>query len=97
VPDQKLEAFFDQWVWGTGIPALKLTTSVKGGVNVTGTLSQSGVDDDFSADFPVEVFTRGKTITKWVRSSSEPVAFSVAVNASPQKVDLDPQNSFLKK
>ena len=29
-PDPKLENFFDQWVYGTGIPALKLNYSVKG-------------------------------------------------------------------
>ena len=28
--DPKLETFFDQWVYGTGIPSLKLTYSVKG-------------------------------------------------------------------
>ncbi len=29
-PDPKLENFFDQWVYGTGLPALKLSYSVKG-------------------------------------------------------------------
>ena len=29
-PDPKLEAFFDQWVYGTGIPQLKMTWSLKG-------------------------------------------------------------------
>ena len=29
-PDPKLENFFDQWVYGTGIPTLKLTYAVKG-------------------------------------------------------------------
>jgi hypothetical protein len=96
VPDHSLEAFFDQWVWGTGIPALKLTTSQKGN-NLTGTLSQSGVEDDFSADFPVEVVTRGKTTTKWVRSSSEPVPISVPASPGGQRLELDPDNWFLKR
>lgn len=96
VPDHSLEAFFDQWVWGTGIPALKLTTSTKGG-SLNGTLSQSGVDDDFSADFPVEVVTRGKAVTKWVRSSSEPVPFSVPALPGGQRLELDPENCFLKR
>jgi aminopeptidase N len=95
VPDRSLEIFFDQWVWGTGIPALKLTTSSRG-ANVNATLSQSGVEEDFSADFPVEVVSRGKANTRWVRSSSEPVPFTVPVGPG-QKLELDPQNNFLKR
>jgi hypothetical protein len=75
---------------------LKLTTSQKGN-NLTGTLSQSGVEDDFSADFPVEVVTRGKTTTKWVRSSSEPVPISVPASPGGQRLELDPDNWFLKR
>jgi aminopeptidase N len=95
-PDRSLEAFFDQWVWGTGIPALKLTTALKG-ASWNGTLSQSDVDEDFSADFPVEIVTHGKTVTKWVRSSSDPVAFSVPAAGASGKLELDPENSFLKR
>src|SRR5689334_23583188 len=29
-PDAKLEEFFDQWIYGTGIPAFKLAWSLKG-------------------------------------------------------------------
>ena len=29
-PDNKLETFFDQWVYGTGVPTLKLTSAVNG-------------------------------------------------------------------
>ena len=41
-PDPKLENFFDQWVYGTGLPALKLTYSVKGkpgALKLTGTVT----------------------------------------------------------
>jgi hypothetical protein len=49
--DPKLEAFFAQWVYGTGIPSLKLAWSIKGtapSLRLVGTLTQSGVDEDFS-------------------------------------------------
>ena len=56
--DAKLENFFEQWVYGTGIPTLKMTTSVKGKaprVRVTGAIQQSNVNEDFSISIPVEM------------------------------------------
>lgn len=100
LPDKKLDAFFEQWVWGTGIPALKLTSKVSGrppALEVSGTLAQANVPDDFSADFPVEIALRGKTLTKWVRSSSDPVPFNVSIATAPAEVTLDPRNEFLKR
>jgi hypothetical protein len=100
VPDPKLRSFFDQWVYGMGVPRLKFTSAMKGSpgaLRVTGVLSQSGVSEDFSADFPVEVQYRGKKSIKWVESSSEPVSFSVAIGGRPERVDLDPGGQFLKR
>ena len=64
--DPKLESFFEQWVYGTGIPTIKLTWNVKGAapnVKLTGTVTQSGVDEDFTAAVPVEItVARGRAI-----------------------------------
>src|SRR5262249_44730288 len=64
--DPKLEAFFEQWVYATGVPHLKLTWSVKGkapALKLVGTVSQSEVSDDTNVLVPVEVsFGRGKSI-----------------------------------
>jgi Peptidase family M1 domain len=99
-PDPKLEAFFDVWVYGTGIPHLKMTWSVKGkapALRVTGTLTQTDVADDFSVPVPIEIqFAKGKQI-HWVQSADEPVSFSVAVRQAPAKVLLDPAMSVLKR
>ncbi len=98
--DPKLQAFFDQWVYGMGVPSLKLETSVKGNpgaLRVAGTLTQKDVPEDFSADFPVVIELPGKKVVKWVQSSSDPVQFSVPVTARPKRVDLDPDNQFLKR
>jgi len=99
--DPQLETFFAQWVYGTGIPSLKLTYSVKGtapAVKLVGTLTQSGVDEDFTAQTPVEIrVAGGKAITQWVRSASEPVTFTVALKAPPQKVTLDPRHAVLRR
>ena len=48
--DAKLENFFDQWVYGTGVPTLKLSYSVKGkpgAYKLTGTVSQSDAGRGF--------------------------------------------------
>jgi aminopeptidase N len=99
--DPKLEVFFDQWVYGTGIPALKLDYSIKGkapNLRLSGTITQSDVDDDFSALVPVEIqVARGKTITRWVASSSTPVNFTVPLTQAPLKVALDPKRGLLRR
>jgi hypothetical protein len=99
--DPKLEAFFDQWVYGTGIPNLKLATTLKGkapAFKLVGTITQTDVDEEFSALVPVEIqVARGKTITQWVRTSSTPVTFTVSLQAPPVKVALDPHYAVLRK
>jgi hypothetical protein len=58
-------------------------------LRVTGAVRQSEVGDDFSIDVPVEIRLPGnRTVTQWVRTSSDPVPFSVAVSAAPLKVEL---------
>jgi hypothetical protein len=98
-PDPKLDSFFDQWVYGTGIPALRMTSSLSGKVpalKLTVTVEQTGVDDEFSAAVPVEIqFRRAKTITRVVRTSNEPAVFTIPVPQPPAKVALDPGNSVL--
>jgi aminopeptidase N len=99
--DPKLEAFFDQWVYGTGIPNLKLATALKGkapAFKLVGTITQTDVDEEFSALVPVEIqVARGKTITQWVRTSSTPVTFTVNLQSPPVKVALDPHYAVLRK
>ncbi|SPE33676.1 Peptidase M1, membrane alanine aminopeptidase (fragment) [Candidatus Sulfopaludibacter sp. SbA3] len=100
-PDPKLEAFFDQWVYSTGIPSLKFTYTVRGtapALRLTGTLTQSDVDSDFSTLVPVEIrVAPGRTITQWVRSSSEPVTFTAPLKQAPLKVAMDPNHGVLRK
>jgi hypothetical protein len=98
--DPKLETFFGEWVYGTGIPTLKLAYTVKGAApafRLVGTLTQSGVDEDFTTLAPVEIKLAGRTITQWVRSANEPVTFTVPLKQAPQKVTLDPHHAVLRK
>jgi hypothetical protein len=99
-PDPKLENFFDQWVYGTGIPTLKLTSSVKGKTGawkITGTIVQSDVPGDFSVTIPVEIQTgRGKVVRE-LQTGGDPVTFSIPVAAANAKAALDPASSVLRR
>jgi len=99
-PDPKLESFFDTWVYDTGIPALEMSTSIKGkapAVALTITVKQSGVSDDFVAEVPVEIHPAGggKSIVRWVHTSSEPAVLTLALKAPPQHVELAPRLAVL--
>lgn len=97
-PDPKLEAFFDTWVYNTGIPRLKLDWSVKGkapAVVVTGTVSHSNVHEDFSAMVPLEIHTASGATVHWVSSTSDGEPFTIKLRQIPRKVLLDPANSIL--
>ena len=97
--DPKLENFFDQWVYGTGVPTLKMqytTTGRPPNVKIRGTVTQTDVDDDFSAYVPVEVQLPGRQLTtRWVKTSSEPVPFQLDLKQLPARVTLDPGGSIL--
>lgn len=99
--DAKLEDFFDQWVYGTGIPTLKLSYKVEGkpgAYTLKGTLTQTDAPDDLTLLVPVEVqIGRGKPILKQVRTSSEPVPFTVSVPVLNAKAVLDPGSSVLRR
>lgn len=100
-PDPTLENFFDEWVYGTGIPSLKLSYSVKGkapNIRLHGTVTQSDVDDGFTVPVPVEIqLGHGKSLIQWVRTANGPVQFTVALRQSPTKVLLDPAFSVLRR
>lgn len=99
--DPHLETFFDQWVYGTGIPTLKLSYTVRRkapAVRLTATVTQSGVGDDFETLAPVEIqVARGHAITRWVRCSNDPATLTLSLKAPPLKVVLDPNHAVLRK
>lgn len=93
--DPKLETFFEQWVYGTGIPTLTLSYSLRGrapAVKLTGKVSQTDVDSEFSVQVPVEIQSGSAHQVKWVRTSGAPEEFTVALKQAPAKVSLDTAN-----
>lgn len=95
IPDSTLDNFFDNWVYSTGVPTLEFGSSVKGKapqVQVSVSVRQTGVTDEFSIDVPVEIRVPGQAqpIVKWVRTGPDPATFTLKLKAAPTKVELAP-------
>ena len=66
------------------------------GRTLSGTLEQSGVDEDFSVDVPVEVhFAKAPSQIIWVRTSTGEETFSATLRQAPMRVVL-PDDMLLK-
>ncbi len=100
-PDPELRAFFDAWIYGTGVPVLELTSVTKGvgpKAQVTLTLKQSAVGENFEVDVPVEILLpRGKRVVRWVRSGKEPETLTLTPGAAPLKVQIDSKAAVLRR
>src|SRR4029077_11514643 len=92
VSAESIEAFFDNWVYATGIPTLKVRYSIKGKAplwKVSGTVEQSDVDGNFSVDVPVQIqFAKGAPQTVWVRTSNDPTSFSATLKQLPLRAEI---------
>jgi hypothetical protein len=58
-------------------------------VKLSGTVTQTGVDDDFSIEAPVEIqFAKGPPETVWVRTSGDTATFHATLHRAPAHVAL---------
>ncbi len=100
MPAEGIDAFFDNWVYATGIPTLKLRYTVRGvapAVKLSGSIDQSGAGDDFSMDAPVEVqFAKGPPQTIWVRTIGDDNTFTANLRQLPLRVVI-PDDVLIKK
>lgn len=99
--DPQLENFFEQWVYSTGIPALKLEHTIEGrppAVTLRGRVIQSGVGEDFATEVPIEIqFAKSRPLRRWVRTGAEPERFTIKLRERPTRVTLDPDQAVLKR
>jgi Peptidase family M1 domain len=86
-PDGDLKIFFDNWVYGTGLPSVKLSYIWRA-AKLSGSIVQRDVDQTFTAYVPVEVQTGSKSQVYWLATGSDPEAFSIAMKSPPSKVAL---------
>ena len=93
-PDSDLKIFFDNWVYGTGVPSVKLSY-VWRSAKLSGSLVQRDVDDAFIAYVPVEVQSGSKSDVYWLPTGSDPVEFSIPLKSAPTKVSLQAANCLM--
>ena len=98
--EEGIDAFFDNWVYATGIPTLKLRYMVSGvapTMKLSGSIDQSGAGDDFSMDAPVEVqFAKGPPQTIWVRTTGDDNTFTANLRQVPVRVVI-PDDVLVRK
>ncbi len=93
--NRKLDWFFDDWVYGTGVPHYKLNSEVKksktGKFLITGRIQQSGVPDDFEVPVPlVARFSRDRSERLgWVVVGSEGGHFRFTTAEKPDHIAID--------
>ncbi len=93
---QSLDWFFDQWVFGTGIPKYELQYKVEqasDGFVIQGKIEQREVPDTFT--MPVPVYA-DETLLGRVDVNGDAGDFTFAVKTRPTRVLLDPENTVLR-
>ncbi|MGI8958855.1 MAG: M1 family metallopeptidase [Bryobacteraceae bacterium] len=88
-PDKTLALFFDTWIYGTGIPILRLK---RAGRYLK--LDLSGVDEDFTADVRLQCSSKaGTQSVRWVRVSAG--SNDVDIPSGTTACQLPSSNDFL--
>jgi len=97
----RMDWFFNQWVYGTGIPQYWLTYTVEPGKDpgsfvLKGRLRQSGVPESFKMPVPL-YFTKGKNtfLAGWVPAIGPETPIEVPLNFRPDKITLNEQEDIL--
>jgi hypothetical protein len=100
--NKRMDWFFNEWVYGTELPAYKLVYSLSaepdGKVMFTGTITQSGVSSKFKMVVPVYLDFGGKIVrlgeARIVGNSSTP-EFKVRLPQRPKRVMINHYNDVL--
>ena len=90
-----MDWFFDQWVFGTGIPAYSLdykVDSAQNGVMIEGAIKQSGVPDGFTMSVPVYADDQ---LLGHVQVTDSEGEFRFKTAKRPERVVIDPQQTIL--
>jgi hypothetical protein len=97
---RSMDWFFDEWVRSTGIPHYSVEFQVKPhdqAFLVTGKLTQSGVDEVFTAPVPLYAGKPGGKLEKLgvVVTNGTETRFRFITKSHPAKILIDPRNTVL--
>lgn len=92
------DLFFENWVYATGIPSLRLRYTVSGrapNVKLTGTIEQESVTPDFAVEAPLLIqYPNGERRMEWLRTGDQVQRFTLDLKQAPSRVSL-PTNDLL--
>ncbi|MEZ5365096.1 MAG: M1 family aminopeptidase [Bryobacterales bacterium] len=98
-PDRELHDFFEQWVYGTGVPRLSTTfkTSATGSKTIVeGLLRQDGVPENFVTPVVLRLESEGaKPIEKTVWTEGPETPFRFETSGKNPRVRIDPNEKLL--
>ena len=104
--DGRMDWFFNQWVYGTDIPRLKSTLTLKdaggGKYHMSGAVSQESVPSDFRtvipiyADFGNDVLAYIGTV-KLVGTTSQPIAVDLPIPKPPKRIVINALHEVLAR
>jgi hypothetical protein len=83
----KMDWYFNQWVYGTQVPAYKLEYNVTGDGVLSGKITQSGVSDDFVMLVPIYIDT-GKG---WAKLGSARMVGNTSLDIKGVKLPIVPK------
>jgi hypothetical protein len=92
---KKLDWFFDQWVFGTGVPAYSADYKLESSgtqFTIQGTITQTGVPDGFI--MPVPVYADGDYLGT-VQVGESDGQFKFRVEKKPERLAIDPEMTIL--
>jgi hypothetical protein len=95
----ELDSFFEQWVYGTGIPTIRLDYDVEkagAGFEIKGRLHQEDVSESFSVTVALDVQSAGGGGTQHLITTSGTVTeFQFGLPQKPTSISVDPLNLTL--
>ncbi|HET7841541.1 MAG TPA: M1 family aminopeptidase, partial [Terriglobia bacterium] len=98
---QRMDWFFNEWVYGTEIPHYEYKYELKnlggGKTELALTVTQSGVSNAFQMGVPIDVFVKGqpRQIGMATLKGSETINGKIELGFRPEKVELNAENSIL--
>jgi aminopeptidase N len=91
----KLDWFFEQWVFGTGVPSYSADYKIEGSgdvFSIEGTITQTDVPDGFV--MPVPVYADGQYLGK-VQVGEADGQFKFRLSKKPERFLIDPEMTVL--
>lgn len=95
---QKLQSFFDRWVFNSGHPQYKVSWEwLPAQHDVKITVTQTQQSDAFLDPVPIAITTSSGTTTTLITPTGKSYVKTVQVKDRPTKIDFDPKNTLLKE